>query len=129
MRFIKERMCNKSYFTIGESNERLELSLPLNYKRGGSSSHFTIGAEFFGLATFEKDNFLNAGVHYSSLSDIARSIDTFTMLCGFLANPFVVATFINSALPRFKPSPLNIFKKTSYILGIIFGKNKEKEKK
>ena len=121
-------MISKSYFTIGESHERLELTLPLYVKKGGRSNHFTIGAEFFGLVTFKKDNFKNAGAYYSSLPDIVRSIDTLTMLCGFLTNPFVVTTFINSTLPRFKPSPLNIFKKTSYIIRTIFVKNKVKSK-
>ena len=100
-------------FTIGESlGFRLELSLPLYYKRGGRSNLFTIGAEHFTQqVTNKKGNSLYASAYFSSLPDIIRSIDTLTMLCGFLINPFVVTTFISLMLPRFKPSPLNTFKK------------------
>ena len=68
-------------------------------------------------------NYLNASIRYSSLVDILRSIDTFTMLCGYLKNPFVVTTFINSKLPRFKPSPLS----KAYIIKQNFKLNKEKK--
>ena len=100
------------YFTIGESLRFwLELSLPLYYKRGGRSNHFTIGAEHHDMVIKNKDNLLFTSAYFSSLSDILRSIDTFTMLRGFLKNPFVVTTFICLMLPRFKPSPLNYLKK------------------
>ena len=94
--------------------------LPLDYKSkvGSNLLHFASGI----LIIFKETNSLYTSICFSSLVDIIRSIDTFTMLCGFLINPFVVTTFINPKLPRFKPSPLS----KAYIIKKIFKINKEK---
>ena len=101
-------MISKSYFTIGESNERLELTLPLYVKKGGRSNHFTIGAEHHDMVTIIKDNFIFANVCFSSLSDILRSIDTFTMLCSFLKNPFVVTAYYKSNATKIQAKSIRL---------------------
>ena len=114
------------YFTIGESLRFwLELSLPLYYKRGGRSNHFTIGAEHHDMVIKNKDNLLFTSAYFSSLSDILRSIDTFTMLRGFLKNPFVVTAY-------YKPNATKIQTKSirlDYNLKQNFNNTKQKKEK
>ena len=115
------RMVKSVYKSCTLLREKIRTILPLDYKSKVNSNllHSVSGV----LITSKQTNYLNASIRYSSLVDILRSIDTFTMLCGYLKNPFVVTTFINSKLPRFKPSPLS----KAYIIKQNFKLNKEKK--
>ena len=108
--------------SIERALNRIELSLPL-LKNKVCSMLYPPSRAMRDTHTFKQGNYINASVCFSSLPDILRSIDTFTMLCSFLKNPFVVTTFINSMLPRFKPSPLS----KAYIIKQNFKLNKEKK--
>ena len=75
------------------------------------------------MHTSKQDNYINASVCFSSLSDILRSIDTFTMLCSFLKNPFVVTAY-------YKPNATKIQTKSirlDYNLKQIFDNTKQKK--
>ena len=121
VKIIKDYMINYTRLNICTLwRVKIRTILPLDYKSkvGSNHLHFASGI----LIISKETNSLNTSICFSSLVDIIRSIDTFTMLCGYLINPFVVTTFINPKLPRFKPSPLS----KAYKIKKIFKINKEK---
>ena len=77
------------------------------------------------MHTPKQDNYLNASVCFSSLSDILRSIDTFTMLCSFLKNPFVVTAYYKSNATKIQAKSIRL----DYNLKQNFDNTKQKGEK
>jgi len=85
----------------------IELSLPLLQNKV-CSMLYPPSRAMRDMHTYKQDNYLNASVCFSSLSDILRSIDTFTMLCSFLKNPFVVTAYYKSNATKIQAKSIRL---------------------
>ena len=93
--------------SIERALNRIELSLPL-LKNKVCSMLYPPSRAMRDTHTFKQGNYINASVCFSSLPDILRSIDTFTMLCSFLKNPFVVTAYYKSNATKIQAKSIRL---------------------
>ena len=101
----------------------IELSLPLLQNKV-CSMLYPPSRAMRDTHTFKQGNYINSSVCFSSLSDILRSIDTFTMLCSFLKNPFVVTAYYKSNATKIQAKSIIL----GYKLKQIFNNTKQKRR-
>ena len=110
--------------SIERALNRIELSLPL-LKNKVCSMLYPPSRAMRDTHTFKQGNYINASVCFSSLPDILRSIDTFTMLCSFLKNPFVVTACYKYNATKIQAKSIIL----GYKLKQIFDNTKQKKEK